>query len=456
MNGAITANKINAAFGMSAVVFLSCILWFASPEKDQHFDLDSYGYERIAINFAQNHQLKDPDHADIPVQVIGYPLFMGVIYAIFGAHYQLIILLQILLTLAICFLIWSAAVQLFCMLAGRIAFLLSCINIGFLVFAQFILTETIATFLLILFFERLIVFLKNGSYRSLVISSSAFGLCLIIKPTPLFFIPIFMILLKLLPNYARINRSYFGMINFYIWIPMALLLAYNYYTYGVAQIAPTMQENIYYYFLAKLKSADQHITIEQAYQEIDATFGHYKRTSNKRWAAAQQEFFGFVRKKPFLIMRLWCESMLKTVGGLFTSQLKLLLNQQLKGTPTSLSSADGSGIEKLNNYIRRGAPNGIVILIGWAEFIFNLIRYGLIIAGLMVLVRKRAYWLALFFLAFCGYFIFVTGHDGCARYRLVIEPMLTIFASFGILVLYKLFNKSAYDQQVLSNLWIAQ
>ncbi|MBI2775411.1 hypothetical protein HYX58_05380 [Candidatus Dependentiae bacterium] len=456
MNGVLSADKIIALVGAATVIFLSSILWLAAPQKDQHFDLDSYGYERIAINFAQNYQLKDPGRTDIPVQVIGYPLIMGAIYAIFGAHYQLIILLQVLLTLGICFLIWSASAQLFGAFAGRIAFFLGCINIGFLVLAQFILTETIATFLLILFFERLISFLVNGSYRSLVISSSAFGLCLIIKPTPLFFIPIFMVLLKFLPTQARVNRSYFGMINFYIWIPMALLLAYNYYTYGVAQIAPTMQENIYYYFLAKLKSADQSITIEQAYQEIDATFGHYKRTSPKRWAAAQQEFFNFLRKKPFLVMRLWGESMLKTVGGLFTSQLKLLLNPQLKGTPTSLSSANGSGIEKLNNYIARGATNGIVIVIGWAEFIFNFIRYALIIAGLTVLVKRRAYWLALFFLAFCGYFIFVTGHDGCARYRLLIEPMLTIFASFGILVLYKLFNKSEYNQQALSNLWIAQ
>jgi hypothetical protein len=442
----VSLDRYSAYLGSFFFLACSLILWFASIEKEQHFDLDSYGYERIALHALDSFELKDPTYDDVPIQVGGYPLIIAILYALCGTHYQVLIVFQILLALATCFLVWSCAAQLFDAQAGRIAFLLSSINLGYLVFAQFFLTEICAVFLLTLFLERFILFLKTRSMAALSIASGAFGICLIIKPAPLFFAPI---IAGFLFSLVGLDRAVFSRVIFFMTAPMCVLVLYNYYKFGAAQLAPTAQENMYFYVLAKLKQTEHQKPLQEIYKEIESTFDSYKRSDMRRWEKSKDEFFWFLIYRRILIARLWLESAAKTIGGLYTSQLKLLLNPALKGTPTSLLSAQGNGIQKIDNYIGNGALYPAVRYIGWLEFIFNIVRSIFILFALGALAFRKDYWLMLFFVTFCAYFIAVTGHDGCARYRLVIEPMLTIFASFGILFFYELLMRVRRTNRVL-------
>lgn len=426
-------------YWFGSLFFISACLfaWYLSPLKDQHFDLDSYGYERIALHFAQEGLPTDPALNEIPVQIIGYPLVIGLVYKIFGIHWQFLIILQMLLGLATCFLIARAADSLWGESAGAIAFGLSAINSGLIVYPNLFLTETLFTFLLALWFERLVRYLSTHELNSLICSCAALGFSLAVKPASLFFIPIFLgfLIIKLGPSFFKTIKN--GLMICALIVPGLSVMTFNYVQYNAFQLAPTLNENIYFYLLARIKVQDLSISIDQAYRSIEETFGNYERTDSRRWLRAKEEFWRYCTENPLLVAQLWICNMIKTIGGLFVTQLKVLLKPELRGTALSfLSQGHASSIiAKINSYIANGAYYPFILFVGWAEFILLWVRYMTILIAMRFLIIRKEFWLNALFLIYCTYFIVITGHDGCARYRMALEPLLIIFSALGILVL---------------------
>ena len=117
--------KKESLFFLSILIFCTCSfgLYFLTAHKDAHLDLDSQGYDEIAHQFAQKNQLINPERGSvIPVQTLGYPLFMGMIYKIFGDHFGYIILMQVLLSLCALLLLYRIALMLFDEQVALVAF----------------------------------------------------------------------------------------------------------------------------------------------------------------------------------------------------------------------------------------------------------------------------------------------------------------------------------------------
>ncbi len=102
---------------MCALVFISCsmgLYFIAANTTTAHLDLDSPGYDRIGFYFAQHNQLINPERGYvIPVQTLGYPLFLGLIYKILGHQYNWVIVIQVLLSLLAGLIVFTLANQLF-------------------------------------------------------------------------------------------------------------------------------------------------------------------------------------------------------------------------------------------------------------------------------------------------------------------------------------------------------
>ena len=131
-------------------------------------------------------------------------MIMGIIFKIFSPQIEWIILIQILLTLLSAFLIFVTARRLFNETVGLIAFALTCINVGFLTFSQFILTESFLALFLILFFERFTAYLYDNNRKNLGHAAIALGLSVLIKPAALYY-PI--LLLPLIYYTAPIRKN---------------------------------------------------------------------------------------------------------------------------------------------------------------------------------------------------------------------------------------------------------
>ena len=67
-----------------------------------------------------------------------------------------------------------------------------------------------------------------------------------------------------------------------------------------------------------------------------------------------------------------------------------------------------------------------------AEGVWTVVR--LFFCGIAILwfIRRRAWSLLYFFAAYLFYFSMITGHDGCARFRMLFEFVLIVLMAIGL------------------------
>ena len=158
---------------------------------------------------------------------------------------------------------------------------------------------------------------------------------------------------------------------------------------------------------------------------------------NKSWVKVKTKFWNEVKKNPLLFVKTWCREMCKTLFGLFTTNFKLLIEPGVYGKGVSFFDHEGSLIKKMYSYITYGTNITTLHIIGLFELIFNILKYFFSLLALIFLAKKQRWFLAAFLLLYIAYFSFVTGFDGCARYRTMFEFLLLFLASTGV---YELFT----------------
>lgn len=422
----------------------SWLAYYATPNHDSHFDLDSPTYQRIADNICKRNKYLDPLNHDIPVQTIGYPLFLAFIQALFGYNLPCIIVIQIIITLLTIMLLYSLNKRLLGIPGSRVTLLLSCTNIGFIVFSQWILTETILTFFITLWLERFFTYLQDRKLYQLITACISIALSIIIKPILLFFVPVWLVYVLLFYDLTFTKNIKHTCLSFLITYAIITgYMTYNHITYDSFTIAPLAYENIYYYFLAKVLAQHGDVPVSQALIAIEKTCNGLPRSDSNRWNTARIILRDYAYAHPCSVIALWLSNVIKTWLGLFSTQLKILLNPALKGGDTSFSCTKGSLIHRLYRYCIQGAISKTVAAIALLEAFLLIIRYIFAAIGLLNLIRTKQYFIASFFVLYLGYCSIITGHDGCARYRMPLEPVLIILATSGILVSYRWFQKYA-------------
>ena len=144
-----------------------------------------------------------------------------------------------------------------------------------------------------------------------------------------------------------------------------------------------------------------------------------------------------IQSKPYSAAYVWLFNVTKTVAGLYTTNLKVLIEDNIKGGDVSFFKMPGTFIKKIWLYITTGAHRPWVIAIGIAEALWSIIRYiACILAAVWLYKQKKWSILALSFV-YVSYFFGITGHDGCARFRMMNEGILLILAAGGIATLTK-------------------
>ena len=150
-------------------LFFSFILHKSVSHVDSYQDIDSKAYISNATRLAKTGSVvMENGPKDIPYYALGYAFFVGLIYKVFGINNALVTWIQVFLALLTIFLIFRVTGYLFDKRVALIAFVFGCLNVGFLTFSQFILTEILLTFLLVFFFERFVLFAKTKQFFHLI------------------------------------------------------------------------------------------------------------------------------------------------------------------------------------------------------------------------------------------------------------------------------------------------
>ncbi len=133
---------------------------------------DSFIYGDIAKNWLQHgiYGVRE-GAATVPtyIRLPGYPAFLAAIFSIFGMeHYRAVLMVQILVDLASCFLIADMARRLLSDRAAKIAFLLAALCPFFANYAAAALTETLEIFFTVLALDLAILGLRDWRDRRLL------------------------------------------------------------------------------------------------------------------------------------------------------------------------------------------------------------------------------------------------------------------------------------------------
>jgi 4-amino-4-deoxy-L-arabinose transferase-like glycosyltransferase len=414
-------------------ILFSIFLYKNVSHIKPHQDIDSSAYLVNAQRFYQTNSFVDPANPKaIPYYALGYAFFIGLVYKIFGVSNFYVIWLQVLLALLTGFLIFGTTRLLFNKKTALISFILFSLNVGFLTFSQFILTEVLLAFLYTLFLYLFVLFMKKQKLLHLVFSCLILGLSVAVKPAALYFI-FFLILFVLLFLENKLKHIILICISFYL--PITGYMLFNKIAYNNFAVAPLGNENFYFYFfpkvLAKEKGSD-YLT-EKAHLSSLLTG---EKMEAQSWNKIKELFISHLKKNPILFVRVWLQNVAKTLFGLFTTNLKVLVEPGLRGGDVSFFKTEGSFVQRIWGYIAAGTLFGWVKAVGVLEGLWTILRYILCLIALIFLLLKKR-WATIFLLiSFVFYFSMITGHDGCARFRMMFESALIILASPSIYLLF--------------------
>jgi 4-amino-4-deoxy-L-arabinose transferase-like glycosyltransferase len=422
-------------------------LYQLTPNQESHLEIDSHGYERTATYFAATSQLTDPATPNChPVQTLAYPLFLGMIYKIFGHSYAWVVMMQLLLAVLCGLLIFYATQQIAGLIAAFFALFFWATDFGFLIYVQFLLTEMLLVTFLTAFMYQLILVWRTKDIRHVLSSGFLLGFSVVVKPAGIFFIiplaGIFLLFLSA-PFAQRMIKT--GLLIAAFAAPIAGYMIHNKVRFGHFTIAPMANEILYRYFTAKVQAQIEGTNYEDILVQRQWCTTE-DLLDDTGWESSRTFLHNALWQHPFVILKLWFSNVIKTWFGLFSTQWKVLLDSTIRGGDCSFFKMSGhSFMLRLYQYITCSSLWWLSI-ISLLEALCLLLKYCLVSLGLWQLWRDKKHFILSFCAIYFSYFTLVTGHDGCCRYRMMIEPLLIITSAIGMHTLLKLY--------LLKELWL--
>ena len=353
-------------------ILFSTILYYQVPNQDAHFDVDSYGYQDLALLFFNTGSMIDTHNPlRVPVQPIGYPLSMGIVYALCGVHVPIIIAFQVLLMAFSIICIMHIASLLFNAQVAYLTGLFSVVNVGFLVYPQCILAETLLFFLLTSFFVFFTYFFLYSAELYIISAGVILGASVLVKPTALLLPVILIPAISYNRSVHRLESILLFMICFLT--PILFYMLRNYLLYGYFSFAPMMALNMYQCFLAKVI----HMITGDSIEHIVNTQLRFTASNSfdpSGWEKARDLFFTYLYEHPFSFLLIWLQNVVKTIFGLFATQLKVLIEPAIQGGDCSFFIITGTLFNRMYQYMHMGITHRWLYWVVWGEVIMSVMR----------------------------------------------------------------------------------
>ena len=395
---------------------------------------DQMGYIQLAQQFPESGFLGMTSE-----RVPGYPLFISSIYTVFGESLWNVISIQILLDSASCVVIALMAKSLF----GKgfwIAGVLSVINLNMIILSASLLTDTLFLFLFILFIFSLLQYLQNERTSWFILLVLFISLATLVRPSSYYLLLILLIGLVSWRLWHRDTILKIGTLAVFYVVIVGVLLGgihqRNYQQYG--STALVSQTGVH--LLGWVVPATYQYSGQGSYQEG-------QQLARKRLALAlQRDQLETLSPNPFesslyqanvgkdVLFELGSLNMLKAwVAG---STINLLAPSVAYAPALramehpSFYETEGSGIvEKLFNYIKNSS--GLLYLsILAVGTIISIIFTMLALIGVFKMISVLPPITVTTLLLLVEYFLVITGPIIGVKYRLPIEPILTLFVTY--------------------------
>jgi 4-amino-4-deoxy-L-arabinose transferase-like glycosyltransferase len=202
--------------------------------------LDAESYDRAAKNILNHHTFAFSYPKPTAYTVPGFPLFLSLIYSIFGeSNFQAVRIIQAILSSFMILIIALISSEIFDKKSvALLSAILSAIYIPFLVSTQIILTETIFILLFVLFFYYFLLGEKYEKIQYFVIAGLFLGLSCLVRPI-LFLFPAFLFIMKFL--YLCVTKARHE--NFFIQLKKIVLKYFIIYILTLLTLSPWVIRN---------------------------------------------------------------------------------------------------------------------------------------------------------------------------------------------------------------------
>ncbi len=407
---------------------------------------DSAQYNALAKNILLRHKFttyKSPEYIPEGARTPMYPLFLATIYKIFHFNARWVLIFQTIIDTATIFLI--TLVPGVPLVSGFIyAF-----NLHQSLYTTQIMTDILFTFFIIFSFFYLVLYIKHSKKSYLIISGIIAGFASLTRPVGLY-LPFIIAILIIVKKQKWMPVLFYIMVYLITLSPYIIRNKIVHHTYFLSTIGNL---NLSGWWAAPTLARIKKIPLKEAQNQISEDVKRMYNFSDKDINEAgdkpivARKFGNYALKfilhhpVPFLI-----EYIKGTIKIFSPTEITLWNIQYYNGNYSKLKqqgfiskfffSSKKYGVVKATKQILKEMKPFLhlpLTLLFTYIFVFYIFIYIFAVKGAILMFKENR---TLFYLIiiFIGYLIIFVGPAGSPRFRLPIEPFLSIFAARGIVL----------------------
>lgn len=438
--GVLHAQKILlvviAAALLRAALFTYVLVDESAELKDARYAKpDSLAYNNAAVNFVRQGTFSTqpppaagPDTDRTP----GYPFFLAAVYGLAGIYPKAAILIQCALSVGSCFLLYLLLKKYFKRKVGRLGALLLAVSPLSIALSNYLLSETLFAFVLLLALIAVQRSLDSGGAASSAFAGFFFGALALIHPSALLLaVPVLVfIFIRHSGNFRRAlaHSAAFAA----LFAVLAGGWAYrNYRLTGEMIFCDTAGQTLLFCDAAALKAELENKSLLAVRKELsDACDETTKGMSGAaRARECSRRASGIILKNPLRYAKI---HVIKSFNSLLPS---FNLALELTGTSTGGKKSffvmnDKGPFAALKNYLGGRLWLALFFI---PEIIYLAFIYIFAAVGFRVMFKqkKEVYLMLLLLFVALIYFFLIAGPAATPRLRMAYEPILIAFAAIG-------------------------
>lgn len=422
---------------------------YVSPHPDRFIRTDAIGYDQLAINLLagngfsiQSSPHYTPNNFRTPV----YPLTLASIYAVLGHNPAAVLFLQAIMGAITILLVFHIAKLLINAKAGLFAAMLMAISPYSIVYVALLWSEVEYTLLITLAVFLTIIMLTRLELKWVAMSSFCLGIATLTHPRSLYLPFFFLVLLMARCLMEKLSLKQIAAYAILYLLVFNLVLlpwrARNQINFGVPNLTSASGINLLYYGAAlaeasqtgesQLSIAERYADQIRARNKVDLNEAEF---SNKAIQFALQKIAE--RPLPYAKAHLIGTAKVFLPG---TATVSRLLTGQ-----DDVNTVDVYGAFISNSFNLTSLIEALSMFSGlfWLYLVFAILYlilvYGLSLSSLLMDPRLEPWrWVLVSLIVF---FAVIAGPVGSPRFRVVINPLLCVLASYGLIRLRRLFPR---------------
>ncbi len=420
-----------AGLALRLAFFVAVKPWQENYITKKIIMVDSEPYNTFALNILHDRSFQNTGTYRTP----GYPAFIALVYAVFGARPWIVILIQAFIGTLTIFLVHLWARQWFDEKVANVSALLFAIEPHVIVYGACLLTETLFVFIVML---SMIAWYRSMSNRNIAltaVSAALMGYAVLIKPVAVIF-PAAIIFLVIIFNNTNLRFKIKSVIVYVLlfFLVMSSWMFKNYQQYGHFSLSHINGFNLLYVSAAYTEVARTGRTYIDVCKDFDVA-AREKGALDTSDLFKQSRIFSklgltYIRSHPVPFIKRHVTGMLTLFTNLASTDTMDLMGLDSMKKKYNVYEFHNY-VDMVKWYFQNKTFDEIIF--GSCVSAFLILTYLFCFYGMWAALSEKLYFCFIINFSVAFYFCFMTGVFGVARYRLPLIPFYILFTAYGII-----------------------